>query len=67
MVMSSTSIVNVPATRSGYEPRPSLYKYNQNFKLKTFPISNKSCALPFLETAVVCRYFVKLSKASFDC
>jgi hypothetical protein len=21
----------------GEEPRPSLYKYNQNFKLKTFP------------------------------
>jgi hypothetical protein len=40
------------ALRSGDEPRPSLYKYKQNFKLKTFPISDKSRATPFLETAV---------------
>lgn len=44
---------HVAALRSGDEPRPSLYKYNQNFKLKTFSISNKSRASPFLETAVV--------------
>ena len=42
----------VAASRSGDEPRPSLHKYNQNFKLNTFPISNKSRASPFLETAV---------------
>jgi len=40
------------ASRSGDKPRPSLHKYKQNFKLKTFPISNKSRASPFLETAV---------------
>jgi hypothetical protein len=40
------------ASRSGDEPRPSLYKYSQNFKLKTFSISNKSCASPFHETDV---------------
>jgi hypothetical protein len=42
----------VAASRSGDEPRPSLHKYKQNFKLKTFLISNKSLAMPFLETAV---------------
>jgi hypothetical protein len=46
------------ASRSGEEPRPSLHKYKQNFKLKTFLISNKSRASPFLETAVVRRFFI---------
>jgi hypothetical protein len=41
------------ALRSGDESRPSLHINKQNFKLKTFPISNKSSASPFLETAVV--------------
>jgi hypothetical protein len=40
------------ASRSGDEPKPSLHKYKQNFKLKTFPMTNKSRASPFLETAV---------------
>jgi len=40
------------ASRSGDEPRPSLHKYKQNFELITFPISDKSRASPFLETAV---------------
>jgi hypothetical protein len=41
------------ASRSGDKPRPSLHKYKQNFKLITFPISDKSRASPFLETAVL--------------
>ena len=48
------------ASRSGDEPRPSLHKYKQNFKLITFPISNKSRATPFLETAVGGCAFINL-------
>jgi hypothetical protein len=57
------------ALRSGDEPRPSLHKYNQNFQLITFQISDKSHASPFLKTAVVGSFlFIKdvLSKFFFQ-
>jgi len=45
-------VVSSAASRSGDEPRPSLSEYKQNFKLKTFSLSNKSLTSPFLETTV---------------
>lgn len=46
------------ASKSGDLPRPSLYKYNKNFKLKTFLASDKSHTSPFLETAVMCFFYI---------
>jgi hypothetical protein len=48
---ASAESINI-ASRSGDEPRPSLHKYKQNFKLITFPISNEFLASAFLETVV---------------
>jgi hypothetical protein len=39
--------------RSGDEPKLSLFKNIQNFKLKTFTISNKPLVTTFFETAFI--------------